>query len=65
MDVNHVVETPQGDLKFQGTLSGQELAFVVEVGLNYLMKEGAIPFVSKEDRESSSILLNDDNDYEQ
>lgn len=47
MNINHVVETEQGTVKFQGTVTGPELAFIVETGINTLIELGAIPFASK------------------
>lgn len=48
MNVSQVLELPSGEVKFQGTLEGPELAIVLEAGLNILLQEGAIPFLSTE-----------------
>lgn len=45
MNVRHVVEKEDGSVVFQGVLEGQELAFVIEMGLETLIQAGAIPFV--------------------
>lgn len=42
MKINHVVELEDGTAKFEGTLEGAELDFVVEMGLNILLAHGAI-----------------------
>lgn len=58
MKINHVTESPNGEaLKFQGTLEGPELAFVVETGINVLLKQGAIPFVAKKTHPVASIMM--------
>ena len=44
MQVKHVVEKEDGSVVFQGVLSGEELAFVIEMGLETLIQAGAIPF---------------------
>ena len=50
MRINHVAESEDGEkVTFQGVLEGPELAFVLEYGLNMLLREGALPFVSVED----------------
>lgn len=57
MKINHVTESPDGEsVTFQGTLEGPELAFVLEFGLNTLMKEGALPFVSKSTHNKASLM---------
>lgn len=48
MIVKHVVEKEDGTVVFQGVLEGKELAFVIETGLDYLIEQGHIPFVSLE-----------------
>lgn len=40
MQVNFVKELPEGIVKFEGTLEGVELDYVVEVGLNWLLANG-------------------------
>lgn len=55
MHVNKVFEKEDGSVTFQGTLDGQELAFVIEVGLETLIRAGAIPFASTEDRDLMDI----------
>lgn len=54
--INHVLEKPDGSVTFQGNLEGRELQFVVEMGLNLLLKEGAIPFVAKNTHNPASIV---------
>lgn len=49
MQINQVIENENGSVKFSGELSGAELQFVVEVGLNFLMQQGALPFALVEE----------------
>lgn len=51
MRIRHVVEKEDGRLVFQGELSGQELGFVVETGLNALYAHGALPFLMKDKKD--------------
>jgi hypothetical protein len=51
MRINHTVEKPDGSVVFQGVLEGQELGFVIEMGLEAIIAAGGIPFVSTKDRE--------------
>jgi ABC-type proline/glycine betaine transport system ATPase subunit len=42
--INKTIETPQGTVKFEGELEAQELDLVLQIGLNYLLQQGALPF---------------------
>lgn len=46
MQVKNLIEKEEGSVVFQGVLEGKELAFVVEIGLEALIKAGAVPFTS-------------------
>ena len=46
MQVKNLIEKEDGSVVFQGVLEGKELAFVVEIGLEALIKAGAVPFTS-------------------
>lgn len=46
MEINQVVETPSGALKVEGTLSADELKFVVEFALNVLLARGTMSFTN-------------------
>ena len=39
---------PDGTYKYQGTLQGAELKFLVEYAINALMMSGAFPFVHED-----------------
>ena len=56
MDISHILELPDGSVKFQGTLEGPELAIVMEAGLNVLLQQGAIPFLSKEQYAALNVV---------
>jgi len=46
MKIRQGVETPEGSFVFQGEISGAELNFLVEIGINELAKRGALPYVA-------------------
>lgn len=46
MQVNHSVELEDGTYKYQGTITGKELAFLVEFAINQLLMQGALPFLT-------------------
>lgn len=55
MKINKVVETDEGKLHFEGELSPEETDLVIECGLNYLVREGALPLlINKENLMPSS-----------
>jgi hypothetical protein len=45
MKVNHSIELEDGTYKYQGTITGKELDFLVEYAINNLVVQGAFPFV--------------------
>lgn len=55
MIIKHIVEKPDGSVVFQGVLEGKELMFVIETGLDYLIEQGHVPFVSLENFNRASI----------
>ena len=57
MKIAHTVELPDGTVSFQGVLEGPELAIVIEAGMNLLLGEGAIPFVSREQYDESGFVM--------
>lgn len=46
MIVRHTVEKEDGSVVFQGVLEGKELSFVIEVGIEALIRSGLLPFTS-------------------
>lgn len=55
MHVKHTVEKPDGTVVFQAVLEGNELAFVIEMGLDAIIRAGAIPFASTENHQQFDI----------
>jgi hypothetical protein len=55
MHVKHAVEREDGTVVFQGVLEGQELAFVIEMGLEAVIRAGISPFISTTDRQMHDI----------
>lgn len=45
MLVNQSFETPEGTVQFSGVLEKEELDLVLQIGLNLLLQNGALPFV--------------------
>lgn len=60
MYVKHLVEKEDGSVVFQGVLEGQELAFVIEMGIETIIRAGAVPFSSTEKREAHDIYESPD-----
>lgn len=46
MMIKHSVEKEDGSVVFQGVLEGKELSFVIEIGLEALIKGGMVPFTA-------------------
>lgn len=44
MKVNKAIETDDGTVLFQGELGPEELDLILSIGLNHLLRQGAIPF---------------------
>jgi hypothetical protein len=55
MYIKHAVEKEDGTVVFQGVLEGAELAFVLEVGIEKLMRDGVPPFCSTKTHEVVNI----------
>ncbi len=48
MQINSVVETPEGAVEVSANLSPEQVQFLLEVGLNVVLAKGAKPFVQKD-----------------
>lgn len=46
MLISKSIETAQGTVKFEGELEPKELDFVLKLGLNILLTQGALPFMT-------------------
>lgn len=44
MLISKTLETKSGTVKFEGELEEKELDLVIQIGLNYLLQQGALPF---------------------
>ena len=55
--INKTIETEEGTVKFEGTLEQKELDLVIQIGLNYLLKHGALPFTMYDDVEEADDTL--------
>jgi len=49
MQINSVVETPEGAVEVSANLSPEQVQFLLEVGLNVVLAKGAKPFIQRED----------------
>ncbi len=49
MQINSIVETPEGAVEVNANLSPEQVQFLLEVGLNVVLVKGAKPFIQKED----------------
>lgn len=49
MLIKKSIKTPSGTLQFEGELAGDELDFVIEVGLNIILASGVPPFLKETD----------------
>ena len=54
MKIDKTIQTPNGEVSFNGELNEKELDFVIEVGLNFLLAQGAIPLSLSTQNEASS-----------
>jgi hypothetical protein len=55
MEVRKAVKTDKGTILFEGELSDEEFDFVLTVGLNELLRAGALPFHHIEELDASVI----------
>ncbi len=48
MHVSKAIETPEGTVVFEGELDSEEVDFVLRLGLNFLLQQGALPLITKD-----------------
>ena len=53
MLISKSIETPEGTVKFEGVLEQKELDFVLKLGLNLLLTQGALPFMMASKKEDT------------
>lgn len=52
MEIKQILKTKQGTVSFTGEISKVEHEFILNVGLNTLMEQGALPFTLVEDNKA-------------
>jgi len=56
MKIEVTTKDEDGNIAFTGTLNKTEVTFVLNVGINYLMANGALPlFTGKDDEELALV----------
>lgn len=55
MLINKTIETPEGIVEFKGNLLDEELDFVIEVGLNVILAQGATNFLSDKSKRLDNL----------
>lgn len=55
--ISHSVELEDGTYKYQGTLEGRELDFLVEYAVNSLLAQGALPFLHEDGEDIASVVM--------
>lgn len=56
IEVNNSFKTPQGTVVFQGELSQEEADYVIQMGLNYLLQNGQLPYRVMQDQSDMANL---------
>lgn len=56
MLITKAIETPEGGVTFQGELKEDELEFLIEVGLNVVLAQGAASFMSEKNPKSGLVV---------
>ena len=56
MRITKAVETEEGGVTFSGELVKDELDLVISVGLNYLIKSGALPLKVLRQEDRSTVV---------
>ena len=59
MLINKSIQTAEGTVKFEGELEEKELDLVIQIGLNYLLQTGALPFVTEAEEDEDAISAAD------
>lgn len=62
MLINKTFTTNKGTVTFQGELSQEEADYVIQMGLNYLLSQGALPFKTISEDEFANFSGNMDED---
>lgn len=51
MEIKKIIKTSKGTVKFRGEVTEAEHEFILNVGLNTLLENGALPFTTVEEDE--------------
>lgn len=57
MEIQVKTLNEDGSINFEGILRQHEVQFVLEVGVNFLLANGASPFIQDEDEEIDEAML--------
>lgn len=57
MLINKTIETQNGTVEFKGNLLDEELDFVIEVGLNVILAQGATNFLSAKSKKVDDLVV--------
>jgi hypothetical protein len=56
MQINKIIETEDGAVEVNATLSPEQVQFLLEVGLSIVLAKGAKTFMVQKEREPSSLI---------
>jgi hypothetical protein len=56
MEITVKTLNEDGSIFFEGTLRQHEVQFVLEVGVNFLLANGASPFIQDDDEEIDEVM---------
>ena len=57
MEIQVKTLNEDGSINFEGTLRQHEVQFVLEVGVNFLLANGASPFIQDDDEEIDETMI--------
>lgn len=61
MKIDVTTKDEDGNVAFSGTLNKSEVSFVLNVGINYLMANGALPLFTGKDDDELGIIAKQPN----
>lgn len=57
MEIKKSIKTEKGTVVFEGEITPEEHDFILSVGLNELLAQGALPFHELDEQDISSIVI--------
>lgn len=57
MEIRVKTLNEDGSINFEGVLRQHEIEFVLEIGVNFLMANGATPFIQDDDEEIEGSMV--------